>query len=253
VHSFLGLTTFKPFLTLHEAEALDASTAENEVEVEIDVVSKPLLWRTLLMSSISVVETLAWLTLGSYRFITNPFHPSSLLPFILALTWIYVSVRPILRPSSTPPYDLFALFVIHLVMGVLMLGGVLYAHHVLAAPQPGRLSMLGLVGNLVGVIVGLVVVINIPMAVPSSRVKKEDIVCSSLDNVCLCVVYVSNSLCVYVGSRRIARGLFYHLAMDNIRLGVSAHQTGTAPPSTGRHDTAYLHARLYFYRERTQL
>ena len=57
-----------------------------------------------------------------------------------------------------------------------MLGGVLYSHHVLDAPMPGRLSIVGLVGNLVGVVVGLVVVVNIPMAVPSSRVKKEDIV-----------------------------------------------------------------------------
>jgi hypothetical protein len=161
---------------LREAEALGASTAENEVEVEIDLISKPPLWRTMLISIISVIETLAWLTFGSYRLITNPFHPSSLLPFILALAWIYASLRPILRPSSTPPYDLFALFLVHLVMGTLMLGGVLYAHHVLAAPIPGKLSVLGLVGNLLGVIVGLVVVINIPMAVPSNKVNKENIV-----------------------------------------------------------------------------
>jgi len=176
VHNFLGLTTFKTFLTLHEAEALDASVADDEVEVEIDVGSKPPLWRTLLISTLSVVETLAWIALGTYRIVTGPFHPSSLLPYVLALAWIYASLRPILRPSSTPPYDLFWLFSVHLVMGVLMLGGVLYSHHVLDAPMPGRLSIVGLVGNLVGVVVGLVVVVNIPMAVPSSRVKKEDIV-----------------------------------------------------------------------------
>jgi hypothetical protein len=179
VHDFLGLTTFKPFLTLHEAEALDASTADDEVEVEIGVGSKSPLWRTLLISTISVVETLAWLALGAYRTITaGPFHSSSLLPFILVLAWIYASLRPILRPSSTPPYDLFSLFSVHLVTGVLMLGGVLYSHYVLDAPMPGRLSIVCLVGNLVGVVVGLVVVVNIPMAVPSGRVKKEDIVCN---------------------------------------------------------------------------
>jgi hypothetical protein len=178
VHNFLGLTTFKPFITLHEAEAFDASAADHEVVVGIDVGSKPPLWRTLLISTLSVVETLAWLALGTYRITAGPFHSNSLLPFILALAWIYSSLRPILRPSSTPPYDLFSLFSVHLVMGVLMLGGVLYSHHVLDAPMPGRLYIVGLVANLVGVAVGLVVVVNIPMAVPSNRVKKEDIVCN---------------------------------------------------------------------------
>jgi len=187
VHNFLGLTTFKTFLTLREAEALDASVVD---EVETDVVSRPPLWRTLLISTLSVVETLAWLALGLYRLITRPFHPSSLLPFILALAWIYASLRPILRPSSTPPYDLFSLFVVHLVTGMLMLGGVLYSHHVLDAPMPGRLSMIGLVGNLVGVVVGFVVVVNIPMAVPSSRVKKEEIVCL-IRILSVCVVWES--------------------------------------------------------------
>lgn len=178
LRGFLGLTTFTTYLTLHEAEALDASTAENEVEVEIDVTEKPPLWRTLLISTISIVETLAWLALGCYRLVTSPFNPSSLLPFILALSWIYLLLRSVLRPSSTPQYDVFALFGVHLVMGVLMLGGVLYTHHVLAAPMPGMMSMACLVGNMVGVIAGLVTLLNIPMAVPSSKVKKEDIVSS---------------------------------------------------------------------------
>ena len=73
---------------------------------------------------------------------------------------------------------------------MLMLGGVLYSHHVLDAPMPGRLSMIGLVGNLVGVVVGFVVVVNIPMAVPSSRVKKEEIVCL-IRILSVCVVWES--------------------------------------------------------------
>lgn len=57
-----------------------------------------------------------------------------------------------------------------------MLGGVLYAHYNVGDALPGRLEAAGLGGNLALVILALVVVINIPMAVPSNRVKKEDIV-----------------------------------------------------------------------------
>jgi hypothetical protein len=63
--------------------------------------------------------------------------------------------------------------------------------------------MIGLVGNLVGVVVGFVVVVNIPMAVPSSRVKKEEIVC--LIRI-LCV-------CAWFGSLNfisVCRGSAYH-------------------------------------------
>lgn len=52
----------------------------------------------------------------------------------------------------------------------------MYAHYVVGDVLPSKLGVVGLGGNLAAVILALVVVINIPMAVPSNRVKQEDIV-----------------------------------------------------------------------------
>lgn len=184
VHNVLGLNVFKTYLTLHEAEALEAE-GEGDGEVEIAVDSKPPLWRTLVLSTVALLETLAWIALGSYVLVTSQRHgtslePITILPFILAFSWLYATLVPILRPAATPPYGLFALYIVQLAMGVLLLGGVLYQQQTSSTPLPDRSIMLALVGNLVAVLVGLGVITNIPMAVPSRRVKKEDIVSLSL-------------------------------------------------------------------------
>ncbi|KZP25984.1 hypothetical protein FIBSPDRAFT_918282 [Athelia psychrophila] len=156
VQNILGVNTFKRFLTLHEAEALDAAS-DDASAVEIEVTATP---------------PLSWLALASYRLVTQPFHPSSALPYVLALPWIYAALRPLLRPPATPPYDLFALFAAHLAMGALLLGGVLYTHYVLDGPPAAPLALAGLAANVASVLVGLAVVMDIPMDVPSSRVKE---------------------------------------------------------------------------------
>lgn len=169
----LGINAFQSFLTLHEAEALDAASAVH-TETEISVTAKPPLWRTVVLSTLSLLQSLAWLALASYRLITHPFHLRALLPFALALPWVYATLRPLLRPPTTPPYDLFVLFVAHLVMGALMLGGVLYTE-----AEASVLVLAGLSANIMAVLVCLAVVVNIPMDVPSSSVKTEDIVSST--------------------------------------------------------------------------
>lgn len=173
VRNVLGTDTFRTFLTLHEAEALEC-TSKDAFAVEIDIApkSRPLL------CFISLLQSFAWLALALYRLATQPVHPSPLLPGVLALPWIYVSLCLLLRPSSAPPYDLFVLLLAHLAMGVLMLGGALYTHCVLNEPSPGSPILAGLFVNVVGVLVGLEAIMSIPMDVPStrSRVKKADIV-----------------------------------------------------------------------------
>lgn len=175
VQNVLGVNTFRRFLTLHEAEALNAAS-EDAVDVEIVVNAKSPLWRTLLLCGIALLQSMAWLALASYRLITEPFHASLVLPYVLALPWLYATLRPLLKPLSTPPYDLFVLLLVHLFMGILMLGGALYTHYVLGGSLARPLVLAGLSVNIAAVLVNLVVVINIPMGAPSSRVKEADIV-----------------------------------------------------------------------------
>ncbi|KAK0184808.1 hypothetical protein F5146DRAFT_1073739 [Armillaria mellea] len=97
------------FLPLHEAEALDLD-------------EKGLL---------GLVEALSWLGNGSYP-----------------LTWLYTVVVPVARPSPTPPYDLFTLYVVHLFSGIMLL---------------------------VIILVVLGVVVNMPLDLPSRRVDTKSI------------------------------------------------------------------------------
>lgn len=175
VQNVLGPNTFRRFLTLHEAEALNAAS-EGAVDVEIVVNAKSPLWRTLLLCGIALLQSMAWLALASYRLFTEPFHPSLVLPYVLAFPWLYATLRPLLKPLSTPPYDLFVLLFVHLFMGMLMLGGALYTHYVLGGPSASPFSLTGLSVNIGAVLVNLAVVVSMPMGVPSSRVKEADIV-----------------------------------------------------------------------------
>ena len=60
---------FSNFLPLHEAEAL--ITGEEHIEEGEEGPVVPL-WRTLVLSSVSLVETLLWLGVGCYSLIVDP-------------------------------------------------------------------------------------------------------------------------------------------------------------------------------------
>ncbi|KAI0772936.1 multidrug resistance-associated ABC transporter [Trametes elegans] len=163
---------FTNFLPLHEAEALIAEddTAEEE---EDDVVP---LWRTLVLSTVSLIESLLWVGAGSYSLIVNPDDSwNSVHNFLIATTWFYAALRPIIRPTATVPYDLLVLFGLHLLFGFVTFFGYVYARYVYAVPFPSPLITAVTVINLVAVAGVFTVIMNMPLGIPSKRVKKEDI------------------------------------------------------------------------------
>jgi len=182
---------FQSYLNLHEAEALDVNlavsdkvTAEQDRAVvdsgklEVEVPDTVPLWRTVVFAFVGLVEALSWLTYGSYHLISHPSNFQvwdAICPFLIALSWLYTVVRPVVRPTATPPFDLFAVYCLQLVTGVLQLGGVLFEYGVIGGSAP-LLVTLALSANLAAILVLLVVVVNIPLAIPSNRVEKGDIV-----------------------------------------------------------------------------
>ena len=199
---------FEPYLNLHEAEALDVSAGTDYREVtadadrdantvttklEIEVPDTVPLWRTVVFAFVGLVEALCWLSYGSYNLINllsdsdSPIHPDFLgliiPPFLIAISWVYAVVRPVVWSTATPPYDLFVVYSAHLVMGILLLGGELFDCGV-AGSTPPLLAILALSANLAAVMVLLVVLGNMPLGVPSNQVKNEEIV--SFIFLCLC-------------------------------------------------------------------
>ena len=83
-----------------------------------------------------------------------------------------------LNTLSTPtaPYDLFVLYIIHLVMGIVLLGGNVHAKDVYDIPLPPTVVITGQALNLVVVLILLYVIINMPVGIPSNTVKKDAIV-----------------------------------------------------------------------------
>ncbi|KAI0945816.1 hypothetical protein AcV7_009953 [Taiwanofungus camphoratus] len=166
---------FRNFLTLHEAQALDAGEESRAGEDSQETTPVPL-WRSLLLAGIALVEALVWLGVGSYTVVVHPDEPwNSVPPFLIAFSWLYAITRPIVSPTATPPYDLFALYTLHLVSSILTFGGVLFDHNVSGLPSPSPLALTAYIANLTAVAILMLVVLNMPVDVPNGSVKKEDI------------------------------------------------------------------------------
>ncbi|KAH8099895.1 multidrug resistance-associated ABC transporter [Cristinia sonorae] len=160
------------FLTLPEAESLDAG----EDPVALSERTPVPLWRSVFLSGFALVETLVWLGYGSYVVVAEPADIwTNVRPFVVAFAWFYAASRPITKPTATPPYDLFLLFLLHFVLGGFMLGGLVYDHRVLDVPYPPALFLVAHAANLVVVLLLVVIILNMPVGVPSKRVKIEEI------------------------------------------------------------------------------
>lgn len=175
--------TFPHFISLQEAEALDGSgdkpLADEDVlsESQVEVENLVPLWRTIVLSFIALLETLFWLGTACYTFVVRSEDIwDGISSAVISLTWLYAACRPIMRPTATPPYDLFVLYIIHLTMGITLLGGVVYANDVYYIPLPPTAVIIGQAFNIIAVIMLLGVVISMPLGIPSNRVKKSDIV-----------------------------------------------------------------------------
>ena len=138
------------------------------------------------MSLVAMLQTMLWLAIGCYTLFTVPYGTADgIFSILRAAAWFYAALRPMANAQATAPYDLFTLYLIQLFGGSLLLGGVLYDMDVYAQPAPGAGVMAALTFNLVATIALLCVVLSMPLAVPSSRVKKSDIVShTSQDRIC---------------------------------------------------------------------
>ncbi|KAJ7054741.1 hypothetical protein C8F01DRAFT_1221334 [Mycena amicta] len=169
---------FTPYLPLHEAEGLALSDDIDKLvaeEPEVEVTASVTIWRTFVFAVIGLVECLAWLAGGSFLLITGHSLWNAAQRFLVASTWLYTVVRPISRPTATPPYDMFTLYGIHLAGGILQLGGYLFQHSAYGVPLPGAITLVALSLNLVAIVGLLTVIFGMPLGLPSHLVKKGDI------------------------------------------------------------------------------
>jgi hypothetical protein len=225
---------FTSFLTLQEAEALDAAAkaalgegGQGEADSAAEHVESRHFWKSLLLSWFALIETLVWLGITSFTIIKNerdPVYVAS--PFVLALTWLFAAVRPIVRPKTTPPYDLFTLYLIYAVFEMVSLGSFAYNYRAYGTPFPPSLILTAHILNLCALLILVAIVLSMPLSVPSSRVEKAKIV--SLPWVALpySLTYRNGP-----GIVRFSGRLYDALGLDHIFVGVALSKARTCSPS----------------------
>ena len=169
---------FRNSLTLEDAEAYETAHEREKggpPDRSTPTKSVTSVCRTTALSGLALLQVLVWLGLGSYSFAVNGKTWVGTLPVFTATTWLYASLRPIIWPSQTIFYDLFALYLAHLVTGLAVLGGLFFDHSVYQLPLPSQAVLAARVVNLSVLALLLAVILNMPFAIPSARINKDDV------------------------------------------------------------------------------
>ncbi|KAJ6542780.1 multidrug resistance-associated ABC transporter [Mycena capillaripes] len=176
-------TPFKTYITLDEAlaESTDIQSAgATPIEDEdppIEASESARLWRSRVFIFAGLAQTLGWIAIAVFYFLAadsvNWWTFAQYL--LLAFSWSYTVVRPIVSAPVTAPYDLCLVYILHIVGGVLLLGGHFFDYAVTETPLPSTVILIELSASLAIVFALLCVTVQMPMALPSPRIKKEDI------------------------------------------------------------------------------
>lgn len=180
--AFLNLNTVFPtsitalftgFLPLSEAESLlDESLTPLETP-------SPPPWINRVLSFLALIQTVAWFFLGYQRLNAKGDLAAwdVWTVFLVASTWCYATWRPFVRSHSTsPPYDLFALYLIHLTAALVEIGVLIFNWYILNALPPNWVVLVAVIINLAILLSLIGVVLTIPLAIPSNQIDKEKIV-----------------------------------------------------------------------------
>ncbi|KAJ1301354.1 hypothetical protein OPQ81_003753 [Rhizoctonia solani] len=100
---------------------------------------------------------------------------SSLLLLATAASWVYATIRPVIRRRvATPTYDLLIFYLVRFVAAIITAGSLLFCWYVYGGRVP-QAHITGLVLDMFGILIGLGVLLSFPMGVPSVYVDAKEI------------------------------------------------------------------------------
>ncbi|THH08106.1 hypothetical protein EW145_g2928 [Phellinidium pouzarii] len=175
---------FREFLSLEEAEALDAdqhipfTSQQRQPDPASRHTRRAPLWLTFVLSATSLLESGAWLAAGTYALAINREHTDfagALRNIVVAFTWLYAALVPITCPTATPSPSLVSLYVAHLIGGALLLGGELLDSRTDGVSLPSSPFLVPYSLNLVATVFMLLVQLSRPLAFPSTVIDEADI------------------------------------------------------------------------------
>ncbi|KAJ6562715.1 multidrug resistance-associated ABC transporter [Mycena vulgaris] len=159
---------FKQFLTLREAEGLLHPGLGSIEDDDTKAARGIAVWRPLL-ALVGLAQSVAWVAVAAFSFTTDAPVWTGVSELLVSGTWMYTAVRAVAHRSATPPYDLFTLYFVYFVTGVIHFAGYVFEYCVDDTPLPGRAALLGMCANVGGTLVVLLAVLQMPLNVPSSR------------------------------------------------------------------------------------
>ncbi|KAG5653253.1 hypothetical protein H0H81_001510 [Sphagnurus paluster] len=168
---------FRGYLSLEEAEAYDIDGEDGE-QSKKDTDTSPAvpIWPTFVFVLVGLAETLSWLAYASFRIVNAPTEVwAATRTLLLAAAWLYTVTRPITRPITTAPLDLFVLYLAFFISALLQVGGIVYDREVFGEMWPPAFAVVSMWANLVAAGGLLAVVLSMPLALPSGRVPKDEI------------------------------------------------------------------------------
>ncbi|KAJ7121096.1 multidrug resistance-associated ABC transporter [Mycena epipterygia] len=150
---FASMTTpFNAYMTLEEAQALDSGATgrlldPNDYGVEVQI---PRRRYSLFFAFCGLLQALAWGAHALWSLMgRNAIDKSrGTQDLLIAVSWLYTAISPVLHPSATVPYDLLTIYLLHGAGGVLMLGGYIFDHTVEGIILPSGFILVGLSANI---------------------------------------------------------------------------------------------------------
>lgn len=172
---------FQTFLTLQEAKAILAgSSATAQAEDASSPFNAAPLWITVVLASLAMMESVAWLAVSCYQFVLVASGSAALwkavFPLLHALSWLYAAVMPVVRPIATSPWDLLCLLLCFLIMALVRVGTSLFWAGASSIPLPGNWELVAWTVDVIAPFLGLVIILGMPVGLPDSEEEKVQIV-----------------------------------------------------------------------------
>ncbi|KEP50340.1 multidrug resistance-associated ABC transporter [Rhizoctonia solani 123E] len=144
-------------------------------------ITRPDSWRQVTFTVLAVLETAGWTAVV----VNRARHSDGLLAFVTAIvalvSWVYAALRPSIRPSRTPYYDLFTIYFSHFLAACVAL----YEASTSTTGSIGfSTERVGQVLNSLLTFVGLVVIVNMPLTIAGEPEINEDGLHPALEDNC---------------------------------------------------------------------
>ncbi|KAG8768254.1 hypothetical protein FRC12_005683 [Ceratobasidium sp. 428] len=164
----------------------DIPTERTSLLPQTGPVTRPDTWRQVGLTLLATLEVAGWIVALVRR--ATSLHNSNgvgifgLVTTAVALSsWVYAALRPTIRPSRTPYYDLLTLYITHFLAACV---GLYEASTASTGVDVFSLTHLGRVVDSIITIAGIVIIVDMPLAITGEPESDEEGLLPSLEDHC---------------------------------------------------------------------